>query len=154
MYIYHHILVKSLWSVSPFKQSNQADEVHDIYQSVKVLTGRVRDSGERLLTFELNSQSDCTPHFRAPKATCWLAGIVYGLFWATMFVIRLQHQACTKHCFFLAHTLDDRWIWQIVYWIRIADSTFNDGDSLSLSLTHFQNKHLHYMYWRKVFDWW
>ena len=34
--------------------------------------------GERLLIFELNSQSNYTSPFLAPVATRWLVGIVYG----------------------------------------------------------------------------
>ena len=33
---------------------------------------------ERLLMFQLNSQSNYTPPFHAPEALCWSAGIVYG----------------------------------------------------------------------------
>ena len=44
----------------------------------------------RLFIFELNSQSNYTPLFRAPEAPCWLAGIVYGLGQATMFDSHLQ----------------------------------------------------------------
>ena len=45
------------------------------WQNIK---GRVCDSEERLLIFEVNSQSNYTAPFCTHEAMRWLAGIVYG----------------------------------------------------------------------------
>ena len=50
------------------------------------------DSGERLLIFDLNSQSNYTPPFCAPERMCWLAEVVYDLSQATRLVYHLQRQ--------------------------------------------------------------
>ena len=55
----------------------------------------------------LNSQSNYTPPFPAPEAPCWLAGIVYGLVQAIMFVYHVQSQSCVQTSeFFGAQTLN------------------------------------------------
>ena len=61
--------------------------------------------GRRLLIFECNSQSNYTPPCRDPEPTCWLARIVSGTVWATLFVSHLQSQDSAQTDFW-AHTLD------------------------------------------------
>ena len=58
------------------------------------LKGIVLVPGERSLIFELNSQSNDNPPSHAPKATCWLAVIVYGSVWAPFVCYHLQSQDC------------------------------------------------------------
>ena len=48
------------------------------YKPIALLKGSVCDSAETLLTFQLNRQSNYTPPFRAPEATCCLERTVYG----------------------------------------------------------------------------
>ena len=45
---------------------------------------------ERLLVFDLNSQSNYTRTFCAPDAPCWLAGVVYVLVRGTMFGVHIE----------------------------------------------------------------
>ena len=68
---------------------------------VVVLKGGVLVSGERLLIFELNSQSNYTPPLHAAEAMCRLAERVYDSVQATLFVSHLQSQDCTgtPECF-------------------------------------------------------
>ena len=50
----------------------------DLLPGVQLLKIRdaVRDPVERLLIYELNSQSNRTPPFRALEPTCWLDGMI------------------------------------------------------------------------------
>ena len=89
---------------------------------------------KRLLTFELHSRSNDTPPFRAPEAMCWLAAFVYRSVPVTLFVSHLQSQDCVRKPELFEHTLNRQLVDQEkqftefgkkVYWLRIADSTFN-----------------------------
>ena len=70
---------------------------------------------------------------------CWLAGIVLcGAVGTTLFVFHLQSQDCegTPNFLFSPETKqtdsgqwgDIRWIWQKVFWIRIAYCTFKNTE--------------------------
>ena len=60
-------------------------------------------SGKKLLIFELNSQSNCTPPFCALEVTSWLALMVNGSVQASIFV---SHYMARTWFFFLTHTLN------------------------------------------------
>ena len=61
-----------------------------------LLEGGVCYSDNRWLIFELNSQSNCTPHSRASEARFLSSGIVHELGQTTMFVSTLQRQVCVQ----------------------------------------------------------
>ena len=77
------------------------------------------DSGDILLIFEFNSQSNYTPFFHALEAMCWLSGIVYGFFPS------LHSQGAHKEQTAGGPWGAIHWIWEKVNWIRIVDPTFN-----------------------------
>lgn len=108
--------------------------------------GGVCDSEERLFIFELNAQTNTPLQIYLPSCfhcfslytsmafpvwctstnspCCWLAGIVPLCLFS---INRIRAVYEHRIFFFSAHTAqwgDIRWIWQKMYWIRIADSTF------------------------------
>ena len=98
--------------------------------------GRVCDPGERLLIFELNSQSKkkYTPNFYAAKATLigWHCLLLSPSHYLCFSFTELE--LCTdSRVFFIAHTQwtaggpweARHWIWLKEFWIRITDYIFN-----------------------------
>ena len=69
--------------------------------------------------FELNSQSNYTPPFRAPEAIHWLAGIVSGLVEPLCLFPIYRGRAVHGH--------------QSIFWVRALNGELEDREELHLA---------------------
>ena len=100
-----HTTGKHLWPTEPMTKDSGQDRIQSRSDQIKCepeqvwshvqLSRWVCDSGERFLTFELSGQSNYTPPFLAPEATCWLAGTAVELNLSHL-VSHSQSQDCVR----------------------------------------------------------
>ena len=96
------------------------------------LKGTVCDSGKRLMIFEPNSQMTPLPSMLQKQRVDWLE---WWLAWSNPLLVCFHSasERCSKLVSFLACTQKNGqldacaaicWVWQRVYWIRMADYAF------------------------------